>query len=279
MTATHTIDNGDTVAHLFYGEGPSSDVLSSNDFKYECIVTSPPYFGLRNYCDNDGQTGYNQTLTEYIEDLVSTLRIAREGLSEDGTLWLNIGDSYASRSANRNRINPNHNVKKTKVQDGYKEKDLMGVPWRLAFALQSDGWYLRNDIIWSKPNPMPSSAKDRCTVSHEYIFLFAKSRNYHFDADAIRTPLAASTRTDARLGSTGTGRERYGEQASCPSGFTGANPDGANARTVWSLKPNNFTGEHCAVFPEDSAVFPLRCPTQRKTIIRLRCLPTPLDAD
>lgn len=246
-----TISSGHLEAELVYGEGPSSSVLLDGARKYDCIVTSPPYFGLRNYCDNEDQTGYNQTLSEYVEDLVHTFSVARASLSDEGTLWLNLGDSYASRSPNRNRVNPSHDVGSKKIPDGFKEKDLIGVPWRVALALQSDGWWLRNDIIWVKPNPMPSSAKDRCTVAHEYIFMFAKQRRYYFDADAIRTPLAESTREDPRMGSTGTGRERYGEEASCPSGFAGANPLGANARTVWKLKPNCFLGEHFAVFPEE----------------------------
>lgn len=246
-----SILHGDQSARLIYGQGSAQEILQLSKFSYDCIVTSPPYFGLRNYCDNPEQTGYNQNLEDYIQDLVQTLSLARDGLVEEGTLWLNIGDSYASRSANRNRINPHHSVERRVIQKGYKEKDLMGVPWRLAFALQEDGWYLRNDIIWSKPNPMPSSATDRCTVSHEYIFMFAKSPHYHFDADAIRTPLAPATKADPRLGSTGTGRPRYADQASCPSSFAGANRIGANCRTVWKLKPNNFHGQHCAVFPEE----------------------------
>ena len=251
-----TITHGDVSASLIYGSGTSFSVLSNNDFLYDCIVTSPPYFGLRNYCDNDLQTGYNQTLDEYIDDLVRLFSLAREKLSESGTLWLNLGDSYATRSPNRNRINSSHDVQKRKIPKGLKEKDLIGVPWRVALALQADGWWLRNDLIWAKPNPMPSSAKDRFTVSHEYIFMFSNNKRYHFDPDPLRTPLAEATRQDPRLGSTGTGRERYGNEGSCPSGFAGANEKGANPRTIWNLKPNSFNGEHYAVFPEE---LPQRC--------------------
>ena len=250
------IEHGNHSAKLIYGDGASFDVLSSGNFSYDCIVTSPPYFGLRNYCDNEKQTGYQQTLDEYIDDLVRLFSVARENLSDSGTLWLNQGDSYATRSPNRNRVNANHSTGKRSIPSGLKEKDLIGVPWRVALALQADGWWLRNDLIWAKPNPMPSSAKDRFTVSHEYIFLFSKKARYYFNADPLRTPLAAATRADPRLGSTGTGRERYGEDASCPSGFAGANLKGANPRTVWKLKPNSFNGEHYAVFPEE---LPERC--------------------
>ena len=201
-----------SIARLYYGEGTSREVLPTLEDSVDCIVTSPPYFGLRDYCGNEEQSGSGQTLDEYIEDLVLTFRA--------------------------------------------KRKDLVGVPWRVALALQADGWWLRNDIIWAKPNPMPSSAQDRCTVSHEYIFMLAKSEKYYFDADAIREPLAESTLADPRLGATGTGRERYGEGAACPSGFTGANMLGANCRTVWRLKPNSYRGGHFAVFPEE---LPRRC--------------------
>jgi len=244
------------IARLYYGEGASREILPTLAEKINCIVTSPPYFGLRDYCGNEQQTGSGQSLEEYIDDLVLTFRAAREKLEDDGTLWLNLGDSYATTSVNRNNLGDHsHGVKGT-IPQGTKRKDLIGVPWRVALALQADGWWLRNDIIWSKPNPMPSSAQDRCTVSHEYIFMLAKSDKYYFNADAIREPLADSTLSDPRLGATGTGRERYGDNAACPSGFTGANLTGANCRTVWKLKPNSYHGGHFAVFPEE---LPRRC--------------------
>ena len=244
------------MAKLYYGEGTSLTVLPTLTSKVNCIVTSPPYFGLRDYCGNDTQTGAGQTLSEYIDDLVMTFRAARDVLSDDGTLWLNLGDSYATPSVNRNLLADHSHGVKGSIPMGTKRKDLIGVPWRVALALQDDGWWLRNDIIWQKPNPMPSSATDRCTVAHEYIFLLAKSEKYYFNADAIREPLAESTLSDPRLGATGTGRERYGEGAACPSGFTGANMSGANCRTVWKLKPNSYHGAHTAVFPEE---LPERC--------------------
>jgi DNA modification methylase len=258
----------DNHAKLIYGQGSARECLSYLSEKHDepfvdCIVTSPPYFGLRNYCDNDGQLGANQTLDEYIEALVDVLAKARAILKDDGTLWLNLGDSYANQSANRNNISSTYKIGSTQshgvtssIPAGLKKKDLIGVPWRVAFALQADGWWLRNDIIWHKPNPMPSSAQDRCTVAHEYIFLLSKSQRYYFNSDAIREPLAASTVADWRLGADRGKRERYGGQASCPSSFAGANPSGANARTVWKLKPNSYHGSHFAVFPEE---LPKKC--------------------
>ena len=253
----------DSGATLIYGEGSCLDVLKGMEETIDCIVTSPPYYGLRDYLGHPDQTGSDQTLDEYIQDLVEIFREARRLLSDEGTLWLNLGDSYANQGANRNNISSNYQIGSTQshgvtgsIPSGTKKKDLIGVPWRVALALQKDGWWLRNDIIWHKPNPMPSSAQDRCTVAHEYIFLLSKSPTYYFNADAIREPLAESTLADPRLGSTGSGRERYGGDASCPSGFAGANPKGGNCRTVWKLKPNSYHGSHFAVFPEE---LPKKC--------------------
>ena len=218
--------SNDTHAQLIYGQGSALECLEhlakqQTEPLVNCIVTSPPYFGLRNYCDNEGQLGAGQTLDEYIADLVATLNKARTVLKDDGTLWLNIGDSYANQSANRNNISSTYEIGSTQshgvtssIPDGLKKKDLIGVPWRVALALQADGWWLRNDIIWHKPNPMPSSAQDRCTVAHEYIFLLSKSQRYYFNPDAIREPLAASTLADWRLGADLGTRDRYVGQAS-----------------------------------------------------------------
>jgi site-specific DNA-methyltransferase (adenine-specific)/site-specific DNA-methyltransferase (cytosine-N4-specific) len=236
MSKTFTHGNW---AELLYGEGTAKEVLARNQITYDCIVTSPPYFGLRNYCDNPDQTGQGQTLEEYIDDIVSTMNEARKHLSDEGTLWLNIGDSYATRSPHRSklrgetsgRLEANSKIERRTVPDGLKEKDLIGVPWRIALRLQADGWWLRNDIIWSKPNPMPSGALDRCTPSHEYVFMFSKKRSYYFDIDAIRTPYAKNTKT----------RDRF-------------HPDGALPRTVWGIRTSAFKGAHYAVFPEELAL-------------------------
>ena len=232
------LKNGPYEAKLIYGQGSSEDVLKADpSLRYDCIVTSPPYFNLRNYSDQDGEVGKDQTLDEYIDNLVMIFRAARENLSDEGTLWLNIGDSYAGRTPNRNRINGNHNVLKRSIPQGLKEKDLIGTPWRLAFALQADGWWLRNELIWTKPNPMPSSIKDRFTVAHEQIFLFSKKKQYFFDADPLRTKILNPRRVDPRI-------------TNAPQ------ENGAHPRTVWNLKPNSFMGQHPAVFPED---LPKRC--------------------
>ncbi len=174
------------------------------DQSVQMCVTSPPYFGLRDY-GHDGQIGLEQTPDAFVAELVSVFRAVKRVLRDDGTLWLNLGDSYAAmrdskatpdtlrgdsdgtlvesgKAANRNPANLR--------ASGLKHKDLIGIPWRVAFALQADGWYLRQDIIWHKPNPMPESVKDRCTKAHEYIFLLSKSDRYYYHADAIREPHA-----------------------------------------------------------------------------------------
>ena len=159
-------------------------------------VTSPPYYGLRDYGGEENQIGMEESPEKYVEQLVDVFRSVREVLTDDGTLWLNIGDSYYNYRSDGNY--PKQTVSKTNQDlpsfspvrgnklEGYKSKDLIGIPWLLAFALRKDGWYLRQDIIWNKPNPMPESVRDRCTKSHEYIFLFSKSKNYYFDVDAIK---------------------------------------------------------------------------------------------
>lgn len=164
------------------------------DASVNCIVTSPPYYGLRDYgCDE--QIGLEETPEEYINKLVDVFRECRRVLTDDGTLWVNIGDSYnASKTGNSERSSFQFRSNKGSVDQTYtkhvvnscKPKDLIGIPWLLAFALRADGWYLRQDIIWHKPNPMPESVLDRCTKSHEYIFLFSKNSKYYFDNEAIK---------------------------------------------------------------------------------------------
>ena len=163
-------------------------------------VTSPPYYGLRNYGGEEKQIGQEQSPEEYIKNLVEVFREVRNVLTDDGTLWLNVGDSYYNYRPGRGQRLSKQTVSNTK-QDlpdvcprrgnrlpGLKEKDLIGIPWMLAFALRADGWYLRQDIIWHKPNPMPESVRDRCTKSHEYVFLLSKNQNYYFDVNAIKEP-------------------------------------------------------------------------------------------
>lgn len=168
----------------------------------QCVVTSPPYFRLRDY-GVEGQIGLEDSVEDYVNSLVNVFREVKRILKDDGTLWLNLGDSYAGSGKNRNAKGIDYGlkeeyedahhkgrrrgiIKKTPLSGKLKHKDLIGVPWRVAFALQDDGWYLRQDIIWNKPNVMPEAVKDRCTKSHEYIFLLSKSKNYYFDNEAIK---------------------------------------------------------------------------------------------
>jgi len=180
--------------------GDCLQTLKEFDEKPRCCITSPPYYGLRDYGGEDNQIGQEESPEEYIQNLVKVFREVRNLLTEDGTLWLNIGDSYYNyrpgkgqglvkqTMSNSKQDLPDKCARRGNKLEGLKEKDLIGIPWMLAFALRADGWYLRQDIIWHKPNPMPESVKDRCTKSHEYIFLLSKNQNYYFDVDAIKEP-------------------------------------------------------------------------------------------
>lgn len=209
-----------------------------------CCVTSPPYFGLRDY-GVDGQIGLEQTPEEYVTKMVEVFREVRRVLRDDGTLWLNLGDSYG------------------------KGKQLLGIPWKVAFALQADGWYLRQDIIWSKSNPMPESVRDRCTKSHEYIFLLSKSQRYYYNNDAIREPHTGEAakavavgfkevgqrgiNSSVRRGLTDGQSTQFSKKGH--SGYFGAdgkcllNPLGKNKRSVWSVPTQSVKGAHFATFP------------------------------
>ena len=177
--------------------GDCLDVMRTmGDQSVHCCVTSPPYFGLRDY-GHDGQIGLEPTPDEYVAKMVAVFREVRRVLRDDGTLWLNLGDSYAASrsyqvSDNKNpSVGPSRNRARSSQPVGLKPKDLIGIPWRVAFALQADGWYLRQDIIWHKPNPMPESVRDRCTKAHEYVFLLSKSERYYFNSDAMQEPAVA----------------------------------------------------------------------------------------
>ena len=240
-------------------------------------VTSPPYYGLRDY-GVTGQIGREQTPEEYIRKLVEVFREVRRVLRHDGTLWINIGDSYATRSGNQPPTNTRNSCGHTekKVPKGYKLKDLIGIPWMLAFALRADGWYLRQDIIWHKPNCMPESVRDRCTKSHEYIFLLSKSPKYYFDAEAISEPIADSSikrylqniedqegsyRQPNRNGRAmkaampRIGGSKYGDnlatEARTKSGKEYIAKLRRNKRDVWTVCTKGFKGAHFAVFPEE----------------------------
>lgn len=223
----------------------------------QCCVTSPPYWGLRDY-GVDGQIGLEQTPEAYVAEMVAVFAEVRRVLRADGTVWVNLGDSYAGarggaqgesgqladREASRRGIRYRGD---DRLPAGCKPKDLVGIPWRVAFALQADGWWLRSDIVWSKPNPMPESVTDRPTKAHEYVFLLAKSERYYYDAAAVREEGAGRLdlgrmTSPARLhqGGDWTATEKNGA-------------DGRNARTVWTIATQPYTEAHFATFPEQLA--------------------------
>ena len=206
--------------------GDCRKTLKEFDEKPRMCVTSPPYYGLRDYGGEEDQIGQEQTPEEYINNLVEVFREVRNVLTDDGTLWVNIGDSYYNYRPGRGQGLVKQTVSNTKQDlpdvcprrgnrlEGLKEKDLIGIPWMLAFALRADGWYLRQDIIWHKPNPMPESVRDRCTKSHEYVFLLSKNQNYYFDVNAIKEPTRRK-------------------------------------RSVWNIQNKPYRGSHFAVYPPE----------------------------
>lgn len=207
-------------------QGDSAEILSTlQDNIFDCCVTSPPYYGLRDY-GNEKQIGLEDTPEQYIERLVKVFEQVKRTLKDNGTLWLNIGDTYENKS-------------------------LIGIPWLLAFALKKSGWYLRQDIIWHKPNPMPESVKDRCVKSHEYIFLFSKSQQYYFDYKAIQED--AICKDDRRAGE---GRIEYdgkranGEDDKAQQSFVKIT-DKRNKRDVWTVTTKAVKDAHFATYPED----------------------------
>ena len=206
--------------------GDCRETLKEFDEKARTCVTSPPYYGLRNYGDEENQIGLEQTPEEYIQQMVGVMRLVRDCLTDDGTLWLNMGDSYYNYRPGKGQALNKQSVSKSDQDlpatcarrgnklEGLKEKDLIGIPWMLAFALRADGWYLRQDIIWNKSNPMPESVRDRCTKSHEYVFLLSKNQNYYFDVDDIKEPTRRK-------------------------------------RSVWNVQTKPYKGAHFATFPAD----------------------------
>lgn len=262
--------------------------------RVQTIVTSPPYWGLRDY-GMPGQIGHESTPQEFVATMVEVFALARELLADDGTLWLNLGDSYISRpngpkaSAScalnteaHGKWRNEHGLRSRGLPDGLKHKDLAGIPWRVALALQDDGWYLRQDIIWHKPNPMPESVRDRCTKSHEYLFLLTKGSCYHFDHEAIKEPAryAGLTGQDAsgfknaadfdgkhaanpevRNERGGSRRNSFARVTKNTTGEHGQKPqfrpdredvDYAgmrNKRSVWTIPTEGYSGAHFAVFP------------------------------
>ena len=255
---SHTIHTGDALTVL--RSMPAGEV--------QTCITSPPYYGLRDY-GHDGQIGLEETPDAYVAQLVEVFREVRRVLRDDGTLWLNLGDSYAAarggthqpaetlaggkggKTKSGDRVNRGRMDGKNPTRDarsiGLKHKDLIGIPWRVAFALQADGWYLRQDIIWHKPNPMPESVRDRCTKAHEYLFLLAKRDRYYYDADAIKErakPCPATPRF---------GGSKYGDsddpKHKTKSGKAYRATGTRNRRSVWTVAPKPYKGAHFATYP------------------------------
>ena len=304
MIGNTIFDNG--IVQLYKADARS---LPIPDNSVDCVVTSPPYWGLRDYgtaewiggdegCDHtismplkwndpkrgtdytrpevahrggdsskcflcgakriDEQLGLEPTPEEYCASMVAVFSEVRRVLRDDGTVWLNLGDSYSSgsRTTTTNdsfRGDTLVNTTRTPVVEGVKPKDLIGIPWRVAFALQASGWYLRSDIIWSKPNPMPESVQDRPTKAHEYIFLLSKSQNYYYDADAIRESLAPTSigRLQQNIeGQTGTTRANGGMKSNGNLKAVGDIELGRNKRSVWEISTQPYPDAHFATYPE-----------------------------
>jgi site-specific DNA-methyltransferase (cytosine-N4-specific) len=240
--------------------------------RVQTCVTSPPYFRLRRYLPDDHpdqarEIGREDSPEAYVAHLIDVFRAVRDVLSEDGTLWIVIGDTYAARrsaQAPSRQGGPKHaraqgeagGLSAGSLGEGIKPKDLIGIPWRLAFALRDDGWTLRQDILWAKANPMPESVTDRCTRAHEYVFLLSRSARYHFDRDALREPSACPR---------GSGNHRPVRR---PPGEDGGRlraqlhrigpRETRNKRDVWTIATRPYTGSHFAVFPEELAGFCIR---------------------
>ena len=267
---------------------------AAEGIKAQTCITSPPYYGLRDY-GRDGQIGLEETPQMYVDAMVEVFRCVWDVLEDDGTLWLNIGDTYYNYRGRTDAFCkqtvsktmqdlPSHSPTRNNKLEGLKGKDLIGIPWMLAFALRADGWYLRQDIIWHKPNPMPESVKDRCTKAHEYIFLLSKSDKYHFDSAAIEEPIQDVTALRMLRGVSDTHKNVNGAPGQTKhsmnqprsnvrkefdssmggggtsfvghSGYKKA--DGTlmikptrNKRSVWTVNTKPFKGAHFAVFPEE----------------------------
>lgn len=258
--AEYTVHVGDCIASM----------KNMPDGSINTCITSPPYFGLRDY-GHEGQIGLEPTPDDFVEAMVAVFREVKRVLRDDGTLWLNLGDSYASyrdgkatpdttRGDSNGTLVPKGAAKNRMASSfagtSIKHKDLIGIPWRVAFALQQDGWYLRQDIIWHKPNPMPESVRDRCTKAHEYIFMLTKSDRYFFDSEAIQEPAigAGGPKTEGRgpgnwgvkeIGLPGE-RRNHGRSAAVANGR-----ETRNRRSVWTVTTKPFKGAHFATFPPD----------------------------
>ena len=252
------------------------------------MVTSPPYWGLRDY-GVDNQLGLEETPEEFVENLVKVFREVRRVLKNDGTVWLNLGDSYSGSGKGTagnlgKKYNERHLEHKTGgiIPKGLKPKDLVGIPWRVAFALQSDGWYLRQDIIWHKPNPMPESVTDRCTKAHEYIFLLSKSAKYFYDADAISekakyyniTGMDATGYKDAysfngkHKNLMDRGQNIHSMHVKRSKGEGEPDTEGKrNKRSVWKINTKPYKEAHFATFPEELPTLCIKAGSKKEDVV------------
>jgi DNA modification methylase len=231
---------------LYHG-GAATVIAELTEASVDCVVTSPPYFGLRDY-GWDGQIGLEESPAAFVAALVEVFRQVRRVLAPHGTCWVNMGDSYAANRTYQVTDSKHINVGNTRgssVPDGYKPKDLLGIPWRLAFALQADGWWLRSDVIWAKPNPMPESVTDRPTKAHEYLFLLTKANRYFWDAEGVREP------DGGKPSGNGFVREHrlsYGSRGQDDQWTPGG---GRNVRSVWTFATEPNPEAHFATFPRE----------------------------
>lgn len=256
------IFKNNAVASVMVGDCMAS-LATLPDCSVNCCVTSPPYYGLRDY-GNAGQIGLEESPDAYVAKLVAVFREVRRALTDDGTLWLNIGDSYARNPA-KGQHKPvdsgkqayiydpgNGRASSTFIGDGLKEKDLIGIPWMLAFALRADGWYLRQDIVWHKPNPMPESVRDRCTKAHEYVFLLSKSDRYFYDHEAVKEPVLHPKITHKSNKKSVEQNAAFFGNAPSNLGRCGTSENGMrNKRSVWTVAPKPYSGAHFAVYPPE----------------------------
>jgi len=240
--------------------GDCRDTLKQFDEKARMCVTSPPYYGLRDYGGEESQIGQEQSPEEFIDELVKVFREVRNVLTDDGTCWVNLGDSYYNyrkdgcipkQTFAKNRQDlPETTPRRSNKLKGLKEKDLIGIPWMFAFAMRADGWHLRQDIIWHKPNPMPESVRDRCTKAHEYIFLFSKNKKYFYDHEAIKEKAVGERwggNTPINMGNTKDTDNQF-------SGLTRERKmvyDKRNKRSVWKVNCKPYRGAHFAVYPPE----------------------------
>ena len=283
------IYEGDVIDHL----------LEFPDGSVQCVVTSPPFFNLRDY-GQEGQIGLEKTPEEYVDKMVRVFGEIKRVLKDDGTVWLNLGDSYSAGTMTKHtgeaRKNRDMTAMSGIIRKYNKPKNLIGIPWRVAFALQNDGWYLRQDIIWHKPNPMPESVKDRCTKAHEYIFLLSKSDKYYYDADAIRTPLKdgairrlleknidnqrgsiTPSKSNGPMKAVG-GKDWQSHMAGGGSKIKGHkgyfDKDGnpicgptANRKSVWKINTQPYKEAHFAVFPPELPELCIKAGTKEGDIV------------